>query len=65
MINLISQDLIVKAGNQDQTVITEVLSRGSIISLSVRLWQIIDLLATEKSQYFVPPPSMIVNFFFN
>ena len=28
------------------------LSRRSIICLSLRLWQIIDLLATDKSQYF-------------
>ena len=35
-------------------------SRGSIICLSVWLWQIIDLLATDKSQYFVQPRSIIV-----
>ena len=39
-------------------------SRGSIICLSIRLWQIIDLLATDKPQYFVQPRSIIVNFFF-
>ena len=37
-------------------------SRRSIICLSLRLWQIIiDLLATDKSQYFAQPSSIIVN----
>ena len=38
-------------------------SRRSIICLSLRHWQIIDLLATDKSQYFVQPRPIIVNYF--
>ena len=34
-------------------------SRRSIICLSLQLWQIIDLLATDKSRYFAQP--IIVN----
>ena len=37
-------------------------SRRSIICFSLRLRQIIDLLATEKSRYFAQPHSIIVNF---
>ena len=37
-------------------------SRGSIICLSLRLWQIIDLLATDKSRYFAQPCPIIVNY---
>ena len=36
-------------------------SRTSIICLSLRLWQIIDLLATDKSRYFYQPRPIIVN----
>jgi len=37
-------------------------SRGrSIICLSLRLWQIIDLLATDKSRYFAQPHPIIVH----
>ena len=36
-------------------------SRRSIICLSVWLWQIIDLLATDKSRYFAQPRSIIVS----
>ena len=35
--------------------------RGSITCVRVRLWQIIDLLTTDKSQYFAQPRS--INFF--
>ena len=38
-------------------------SRRSIICLSLRHWQIIDLLATDKSQYFAQPRPIIVNYF--
>ena len=38
-------------------------SRRSIICLSLRLRQIIDLLATDKSQYFAQPRPIIVNYF--
>ena len=37
-------------------------SRTSIICLSLRLRQIIDLLATDKSRYFAPPRPIIVNY---
>ena len=37
-------------------------SRRSIICLSLRLRQIIDLLATEKSRSFAQPRSIIVNY---
>ena len=37
-------------------------SRTSVIYLSLRLWQIIDLLATDKSQYFAQPRPIIVNY---
>jgi len=36
-------------------------SHGSIICLSLRLRQRIDLLATDKSRYFAQPRSIIVN----
>ena len=39
------------------------LSRRSIICLSLRLRQIIDLLATDKSRYFAQPRPIIVNYF--
>ena len=39
-------------------------SRTSIICLSPRLRQIIDLLATDKSRYFAQPRSIIVTCFF-
>ena len=38
-------------------------SRRSIICLSLRLRQIIDLLATDKSRYFAQPHPIIVNYF--
>ena len=38
-------------------------SRRSFIYLSLRLRQIIDLLATDKSRYFAQPRPMIVNYF--
>ena len=38
------------------------MSRRSIICLSLRLRQIIDLLATDKSQYFAQPRPIIVNY---
>ena len=38
-------------------------SRRSIICLSLWLPQIIDLLATEKSQYFAQPRPIIVNYY--
>ena len=38
-------------------------SRRSIICLNLRLRQIIDLLATDKSRYFVQPRPIIVNYF--
>ena len=38
-------------------------SRRSIICLSLRLGQIIDLLATDKSRYFAQPRPLIVNCF--
>ena len=38
------------------------MSRRSIICLSLRLRQIIDLLATDKSQYFAQPRQIIVNY---
>ena len=38
--------------------------RGSIICVNVRLWQIIDLLTTVKSQYFAQPRSTILNYLF-
>ena len=37
-------------------------SRSSIICLSLRLRQIIDLLATDKSRYFAQPRPIIVNY---
>ena len=37
-------------------------SRRSIICLSLRLWQIIDLLATDKSRYFAQPRPINVNY---
>ena len=37
-------------------------SRRSIICLSLRLRQIIDLLATDKSRYFARPRPIIVNY---
>ena len=37
-------------------------SRRSIICLSLRLRQIIDLLAADKSRFFVKPRSIIVNY---
>ena len=37
-------------------------SRRSIICLNLRLWQIIDLLATDKSRYFAQPRLIIVNY---
>ena len=37
-------------------------SRRSIICLSLLLWQIIDLLATNKSRYFAQPRPIIVNY---
>ena len=40
------------------------MSRRSIICLSLRLRQIIDLLATDKSQYFAQPRPIIVNYSF-
>ena len=39
------------------------MSRRSIIYLSLRLRQIIDLLATDKSRYFAEPRPIIVNYF--
>ena len=36
-------------------------SRRSVICLSVRLLQIIDLLASDKSRYFIQPRPIIVN----
>ena len=39
------------------------MSRRSIICLSLRLRQIIDLLATDKSQYFAQPRPIIVNYY--
>ena len=38
------------------------MSRRSIICLSLRLRQIIDLLATDKSQYFAQPRPIIVKY---
>ena len=40
------------------------MSRRSIICLSLRLRQIIDLLATDKSQYFAQPRPIIVNYYY-
>ena len=40
-------------------------SRRSIICLSLRLRQIIDLLATDKSRYFAQPRPIIVNYWPN
>ena len=37
-------------------------SRRSIICLSLRLRQIIDLFATDKSRYFAQPRPIIVNY---
>ena len=37
-------------------------SRRSIICLSLRLWQIIDLLATDKSRYFAQRRPLIANY---
>ena len=37
-------------------------SRRSIICLSLRLRQIIDLLTTDKSRYFAQPRPIIVNY---
>ena len=37
-------------------------SRRSIICLSLRLRQIIDLLSTDKSQYFAQPRSIMVKY---
>ena len=37
-------------------------SRRSIVCLSLRLWQIIDLLATDKSRNFAQPRPIIVNY---
>ena len=39
------------------------MSRRSIICLSLRLRQIIDLLATNKSQYFAQPRPIIVKYY--
>ena len=39
-------------------------SRRSIICLSLRLRQIIDLLATDKSRYFAQPRPIIANYWF-
>ena len=39
-------------------------SRTSIICLSFRLRQIIDLLATDKSRYFAQPRPIIVNYYY-
>ena len=36
------------------------MSRRSTVSLSLRLWQIIELLATDKSRYFAQPRLTIV-----
>ena len=41
------------------------MSRRSIICLSLRLRQIIDLLATDKSQYFAQPRPIIVKYLSN
>jgi len=38
-------------------------SRASIICLSLRLWQIIDLLCTDKLRYFAQPRPIIVNYY--
>ena len=38
-------------------------SRRSIICLSLRLRQIIDLLATDKSRYFAQPRPIIANYY--
>ena len=38
-------------------------SRRSIIFLGLRLWQIVDLLTTDKSQYFAQLLPIIVNYF--
>ena len=38
-------------------------SRRSIICLSLRLWQIIDLLATDKSRYFAQPRPITAKYF--
>ena len=35
----------------------------SIICLSLRLWQIIDLLATDKSRYFAQPRPIIAKYY--
>ena len=37
--------------------------RSIIICLSLRLWQIIDPLATDKSRYFAQPRPIIVKYF--
>ena len=39
-------------------------SRRSIICLSLRLRQIIDLLASDKSRYFAQPRPIIVNYLY-
>ena len=39
------------------------LSRRSVICLSLRLRQIIDLFATDKSRYLAQPRPIIVNYF--
>ena len=38
-------------------------SRRSVICLSLRLRQIIDLLVTDKSRYFAQPRPIIVNYY--
>ena len=40
-------------------------SRRSIICLSLRLRQIIDLLTTDKSRYFAQPRPIIANYYVN
>ena len=40
-------------------------SRRSIICLSLRLRQMIDLLATDKSRYFAQPRPIIVNYYYH
>ena len=39
-----------------------ILQINYLICLSLRLWQIINLLATDKSRYFAQPPPIIVNY---
>ena len=53
---------VVVSNEKEEKLATNDMSRRSMICLSLRLRQIIDLLATDNSQYFAQPCPMIVNY---